>query len=489
MSTTEVDLVAGAALDSLIAEETETFLARQPRGRELIERASRSLAGGATSNWQIAEPQAVWLSHGVGSKVYDVDGKEYSDFHGGYGACLVGHAHPAIVAAVRERVARGTHFAQPTEDAIVAAENLTERFGLPLWRFANSGTEATMDAVHLMRAATGRDRIIKVEGCYHGHHDSVQVSIAPGPGGRHRARPTRRTEFVEQRGIPHAITDLVSVVPFNDVEAVERALVRTPRRGGRHDRRADHDERRDHPPQDGYLAGLREVLHRHGALLTFDEVKTGFTTGPGGVTQRSGVVPDLVCLAKSMGGGLPTSAIGGTPRLMSMIADGRYEQVGTFNGNPLVMAAVRATLTEVLTPDAYRHLDRLRRRLEGGLQDAIVEAGMPWRVVTAGAKGCVSFRSEPIRNYRDFVLLDSRNGHAHWLAQHNGEPAAVGQGRAVADLRPARRRGHRSLRRQLRPVAAEAVSHSPGTRLAAMLEAARSPSSGRATARVPSVSG
>ena len=419
MSTTELDHAADTTLDSLIADETEIFLARQPRGREFIERASRSLAGGATSNWQIAEPQAVWLSHGVGPKVYDVDGTEYSDFHGGYGACLVGHAHPAIVAAVSERVTRGTHFAQPTEDAIVAAENLVERFGLPLWRFANSGTEATMDAVHLMRAATGRDRIIKVEGCYHGHHDSVQVSIAPGPedpiGPAHAPRA-----MISNSGIPHAITDLVSVVPFNDVEAVERVL-------------SEHDGEVAgmivEPimmnagiihPVDGYLAGLREVLHRHGALLTFDEVKTGFTTGPGGVTRLHGVVPDIVCLAKSIGGGLPTSAIGGTREVMSMIADGRYEQVGTFNGNPLVMAAVRATLTEVLTPDAYAHLDRLSRRLHGGLQDAITDAGMPWRVVPAGAKGCVSFRSDPVHNYREFLLLESRYGHAHWLVQHNG---------------------------------------------------------------------
>jgi glutamate-1-semialdehyde 2,1-aminomutase len=121
-----------------------------------------------------------------------------------------------------------------------------------------------------------------------------------------------------------------------------------------------------------------------------------------------------------MGGGLPTAAIGGTHAVMSLITDGRYQQVGTFNGNPLAMAAVRATLTEVLTPDAYAHLDRLRRRLESGLQDAIVGAGLPWRVVTAGAKGCVSFRSEPIRDYRDFLLLESGYGHAHWLAQHNG---------------------------------------------------------------------
>ena len=419
MSPAEAALVAETALDSLIADETEIFLARQPRGREFIERASRSLAGGATSNWQIAEPQAVWLSHGFGSKVYDVDGTEYSDFHGGYGACLVGHAHPAIVAAVSNRVTRGTHFAQPTEDAIVAAEDLSERFGLPLWRFANSGTEATMDAVHLMRAATGRDRIIKVEGCYHGHHDSVQVSVAPDP--EDAIGPAYAPSGVQSStGIPHALTDLVSVVPFNDVDAVERVLsAYSGEVAGMILEPIMMNAGIIHP-QDGYLASLREVLHRHGALLTFDEVKTGFTVGPGGVTQRYGVVPDLVCLAKSLGGGLPTSAIGGTRALMAMIADGRYEQVGTFNGNPLVMAAVRATLTEVLTPDAYRHLERLSLRLAGGLRDAIVEAGLPWRVVSAGAKGCVSFRSEPIRNYREFVLLDSRYGHAHWLTQHNG---------------------------------------------------------------------
>ena len=419
MSTAEADVVADTALESLITEETETFLARQPRGRELIARASRSLAGGATSSWQIAEPQAVWLSHGVGSKVYDVDGTEYSDFHGGYGACLVGHANPAIVAAVTERVARGTHFAQPTEDAIVVAENLTERFGLPLWRFANSGTEATMDAVHLMRAATGRDRIIKVEGCYHGHHDSVQVSVAPDPDDG-IGPADAPTGVPSSTGIPHAITDLVSVVPFNDVEAVERVLSANPGEVAGMLLEPIMMNAGIIHPQDGYLAALREVLHRHGALLTFDEVKTGFTVGPGGVTQRYDVVPDLVCLAKSLGGGLPTSAIGGTRAVMSMIADGRYEQVGTFNGNPLVMAAVRATLTEVLTPDAYRHLDRLRQRLESGLQEAIGGAGMPWQVVTAGAKGCVSFGSEPTRNYRDFLLLDSRFGHAHWLVQHNG---------------------------------------------------------------------
>ena len=404
-------------LDAVIETETAAFVARQPQSRAFRDRAGH-LAGGATSNWQIAEPQAVWISHGRGSRVYDVDGCEYSDFHGGYGVSLAGHAHPAIVAAVRDRVARGTHFAQPTEDAIVVADNLAERFGLPLWRFGNSGTESTMDAVHLVRAATGRDRILKVEGCYHGHHDSVVVSVLPEPDDD-IGPPDRPRNVPDNSGIPDAIMDLVTVVPFNDLAAVERALTERPGEiAGMILEPVMMNAGIIHPA-DGYLAGLRELLHRHGALLVFDEVKTGLTVGPGGVTRLSGVTPDLVCLAKAMGGGVSTAAIGGTRAVMSMIADGRYEQVGTFNGNPLAMAAARAMLTEVLTPAAYSHLDRLRDRMATGLQDAIDRHGLPWRVVTAGAKGCVSFLPQPILDFRDFLQLDGRYGHAHWLVQHN----------------------------------------------------------------------
>jgi glutamate-1-semialdehyde 2,1-aminomutase len=404
-------------LDTLIERESEALVARQPRSRELAARA-RHLAGGVTSNWQVTEPQAVWISHGTGSRVFDVDGCEYSDFHGGYGVALAGHAHPAVVAAVRDRVARGTHFAQPTEDAIVVADDLSDRFGLPLWRFANSGTEATMDAVHLIRAATGRDRILKVEGGYHGHHDSVEVSVLPeadepiGP----RERPLG---VPDNAGIPAAITDLTTVVPFNDLQAVERALL---------EHRGEVAGMIVEPimmnagiihPDPGYLAGLRELLHAYDALLVFDEVKTGLTVGPGGVTRQQGVVPDVICLAKAIGGGVSTAAIGGTTAVMSLIADGTYEQVGTFNGNPLAMAAARATLTEVLTPAAYQWLDHLTERMTAGLQEVIERHGLEWRVVTAGAKGCVSFLSEPIRDFRDFLELDGRYGQAHWLVQHN----------------------------------------------------------------------
>ena len=188
-------------LDTVIAEETDAFVARQPSSRAFRDRA-RHLAGGATSNWQIAEPQPVWISHGQGSRIWDVDGYEYADFHGGYGVSLAGHAHPAIVAAVHRpgRPAAPTSPSRPRTPSSVA-DNLAERFGLPLWRFGNSGTEATMDAVHLMRAATGRTRILKVEGGYHGHHDSVKVSVLPeadddiGP----RERPRN---VLDNSGIP-----------------------------------------------------------------------------------------------------------------------------------------------------------------------------------------------------------------------------------------------------------------------------------------------
>jgi glutamate-1-semialdehyde 2,1-aminomutase len=411
--------VTVGGLDDLIAQQAAIFLDRQPTSRSYIERARNRLAGGVTSSWQIAEPQAVWLSHGRGSKIYDVDGTEYSDFHGGYGACLAGHAHPAIVAAVSDRVRRGTHFAQPTTDAIMVADELASRFGLPLWRFANSGTEATMDAVHMMRAATGRDLIIKVEGGYHGHHDSVQVSVLPedddeiGPA-------DRPIGVAGNSGIPQQIRDLVVVVGFNDLDSVDRALAEhSGQVAGMIVEPVMMNAGIIHPDS-GYLAGLRDILHSYDALLTFDEVKTGLTTGPGGITALSEVTPDLVCLAKAMGGGLSTAAIGGTPEMMEMIADGRYEQVGTFNGNPLAMAAARATLTEVLVPDAYAHLERLRQRMETGIGAVIAEHRLPWHVVTAGAKGCVAFLPDRIRNFRDFLRIDGRFGEAHWLMQHNG---------------------------------------------------------------------
>jgi glutamate-1-semialdehyde 2,1-aminomutase len=413
-----VSVAVGSRLDQLIAVQERRFLERQPRSRELLERAGRSLAGGVTSSWQISWPQAVWISHGRGSRVWDVDGNEYVDLHGGYGVMAVGHAHPRVVAAVSQRVARGTHFAQPTEEAVVVAEELVRRFGLPLWRFANSGTEATMDAVHLMRAITGRSRIVKVEGCYHGHHDSVQVSVsepleelgpAHGPA-----------SAVASTGIPAEIVGLTSVVPYNDLEVTERVFAAHAGEIAGMLLEPVMMNAGIIPPQPGYLEGLRELTRRHGVLLAFDEVKTGVTAAPGGAVERYGVTPDIICLAKAIGGGLSTAAIGGTAAVMDHITSGHYDQVGTFNGNPLAMAAAGAALTEVLTPATYRHLDDLQRRMVGGVERIIADSGLPAYVVAVGAKGCVTFSPTPVRNYRDFLTIDDRWSHCHWLYQHNG---------------------------------------------------------------------
>ena len=405
-------------LDDVIAEQERRFVARQPESGRLLTRAKSVLAGGATSSWQIAEPQMIWVSHGSGSKVFDADGTEYVDLHGGYGVGLVGHGHPVICEVLAGQVPRGTHFAQPVEDAIVVAEELRARFGLPLWRFCNSGTEATMDAVHLMRAITGRDRIIKVEGAYHGHHDSVMVSVANeeaelGPPGR-PANPTYGT------GSPRVMGELVVVVPFNDLDAVERALDEHPEGVAGMICEPIMMNAGIIPPDDGYLDGLRDLTARHDALLAFDEVKTGITVGPGGATALMGVTPDIVCLAKAIGGGVPCGAVGGSERVMGFIADGGYEQVGTFNGNPLTMAAARATLTEIMDATAYDHLAQLERRMVEGVEKIIEKYELPAYPLSFGAKGSVTFASQPVRNYRDFLAVDDRLSHCHWLFQHNG---------------------------------------------------------------------
>jgi glutamate-1-semialdehyde 2,1-aminomutase len=415
---TDLSTDTDAKLKEIIAEQEEIFVRRQPESQRLAEQAKQHLAGGVTSSWQITAPQPVWLSRGLGSKVWDVDGNEYVDLHGGYGAALAGHSHPAIAHAISEQAKNGTHFAQPTPGAVTVAAELASRFGLPRWRFANSGTEATMDAIHLMRSITGRDLIIKIEGCYHGHHDSVQVSVAPGE--EEAGPPEKPSSAPASSGIPKAITDLTLIAAFNDLDGVARLL-------GEH--KNEIAGMILEPvmmnagiikPQPGYLAQLKDLLHENGALLTFDEVKTGLTVGPGGVTRQENVQPDLITLAKSLGGGVAVAAIGGTAEVMDHVAAGGYEMVGTFNGNPLAMAATRAMLTEVATPEAYRGIEKLRQRAAVGITEAIKANGLTAHVVTAGAKGCVVFAPGTVTSYRGFLGVDDRYSHAHWLYQHNG---------------------------------------------------------------------
>ena len=404
-------------LAKLIETEEAEFNARHHGSRDMTERARTSLAGGVASSWQATDPHPIWLADGHGSKVVDVDGNEYVDFHNGYGAVAVGHAHPEIAKTISDRIGRGSHFAQPTEDAVVVGEHLRERFGLPLWRYCNSGTEATMEAVRLMRAITGRDVIFKIEGSYHGHGDPVMVSVAPAAD---KIGPYDDPVSVPQTlGIPKEVTELTRVVPFNDLDALERTLAKYKGRVAGMIVEPAMMNAGFVLPEDGYLAGVKERLHAEGALLTFDEVKTGATIAYGGAVERFGVTPDLLCLAKSVGGGLPCGAIGGSDEVMEWIASGKIDQVGTFNGNPLTMAAMRTTLIDILTHDAYTEFSRLGEILRSGCDGVMESSGIAGYTTVSAARGAVTYRAERVRNYRDYLEVSEELGYINWLVQLN----------------------------------------------------------------------
>jgi glutamate-1-semialdehyde 2,1-aminomutase len=412
--TAEIDF---ALVDTLILREEAALADRQPRSIAYQQEAGHRLPGGVSSSWQTAPPHPIYVSHGQGSRVWDIDGNEFVDYHNGYGVMVVGHAHPAVVEAVQRRAALGTHFAQPTEDALVVADDLAARTGLPFWRFGNSGTEATLDATRLMRAATGRDVLVKCEGIYHGHHDALMVSVYPGPdawGPRERPASVAQTP-----GLPQSYVELTRVVPFNDVTALEHLFEELPGRIAGMILEPCMTNLAVTLPEPGYLQAIKDLCHANGAYLAFDEVKTGATIAWGGAVEAFGVTPDLVCMAKAIGGGLPCGAIGGTEEIMGLVVRGKVDQVGTFNGNPLTMAASRATLTEVLTKDAYAHFDRLHDLIRTGVQAVIDRYQLPARITTLGAKGGMNWRSAPIRDYRDAIDIDERLSYLAWLWQLN----------------------------------------------------------------------
>jgi glutamate-1-semialdehyde 2,1-aminomutase len=401
--------------------EAQALNERTPKSRAMYERARASLAGGVASSYQVREPWPIYLERGEGARVWDVDGNEMLDFHNGFGSMTQGHAHPAISRAVDDRVRLGTHFAAPTEDAVAVAEELQRRWGLPKWRYTNSGTEATMDAIRVARALTGRDTIVKIFGSYHGHHDAVMVST--GGTDIEGVAPDDLPSVGYGAGLPKAIVEMTVAVPFNDAAAMERRIERLESEG-----RAPACVIMEAammnlgiiPPEPGYLEAVRELTARRGIVLIFDEVKTGFAIAAGGATERFGVKPDLVTLAKSLGGGLPSGAIGGTDEAMSVVEDGSVYQVGTYNGNPLAMAAARASLEQVLTPDAYEHFERLNDRILAGCTRVIDEHGFPGYAIGIAAKGCVTFSSERIVDYATFKAnQDAELTDLAWLYSMN----------------------------------------------------------------------
>jgi glutamate-1-semialdehyde 2,1-aminomutase len=332
-----------------------------------------------------------------------------------------GHAHPAIVRAVQERVARGTHFAAPVEDAMVVSEELARRFGLPLWRYVNSGTEATMDAIRIARATTGRETIVKIFGSYHGHHDYVMVSISV-PYDKIGDRDNLAS-LPYGAGIPEAAAALTVAVPFNDAAAMERRIERLTEEGRKPAcviMEAAMMNLGVVLPEPGYLEAVRDITRRHGVILIFDEVKTGLCVAPGGATEKFGVKPDMVTMAKALGGGLPSGAIGGSEEAMEVVATGQVYQVGTYNGNPLTMAAARASLEHVLTPAAYDHLNLLNDRLMTGCDGVLARYNLPGYTVGISSKGCVTFSPAKIVDYESFMAnQDAELSHLAWLYMMN----------------------------------------------------------------------
>jgi glutamate-1-semialdehyde 2,1-aminomutase len=408
-------------IDELAAREQEKLDERTRKSAAMYERARQSLSGGVASSYQVRDPWPIYLEKGLGSKIWDVDGNEMVDYHNGFGSMVQGHAHPAIVEAVQRQVTRGTHFAAPVEDDMVVSEELVRRFGLPQWRYVNSGSEATMDAIRIARAFTGRDTIIKIFGSYHGHHDYVMVSI--GVPYDQIGDPDNYASLPYGAGIPKAASDMTIAVPFNDAGAMERRIERL------------FDEGRPPAcvimepammnlgvvlPEPGYLEALREITRRHGVVLIFDEVKTGLCVAPGGATEKFGVLPDMVTLAKALGGGLPSGAIGGSAEVMEVVTNGEVYQVGTYNGNPLTMAAARASLEKVLVPEAYQHLDMLNDRLMVGCDAILEKHNLPGYTVGISSKGCVTFSPTRITDYASFQAShDGELTDLAWLYMMN----------------------------------------------------------------------
>ncbi|MFZ9380974.1 MAG: aspartate aminotransferase family protein [Ilumatobacteraceae bacterium] len=410
MDSTLRSTLADRAKD-ITKRELATYAERTAGSQKANARARKVLPLGVPSSFQAYDPYPIVIASADGPNMVDVDGNTYTDYDMGFGALFVGHRHPAVLRALDAQIAQGTLFVNPCESNAEVAEMLAARYQLPMWRFTNSGTEATMDALRVARAATGRHKICKVEGGYHGHHDEVMVSMKPA---LHLAGPADAPNSVPaSAGItPGVVADTV-VVPYNDVVALERVLAT-----------GEIAAFIVEPamenigiclPQPGYLQKVRELTTKYGTLLVFDEVKTGITAGWGGASGFVGVQPDLVALAKSIGGGLPLGAFGGKQQYMDEITEGRVVHLGTYNGNPLCMAAARAVLAEICTHEETQATIARNAALIAELDSIIDGAGLPAHTVQFGAKGCVTWAEEPIRNYRDYKATDFDLAFAQWI--------------------------------------------------------------------------
>ena len=372
------------------------------KSEQLFAEALKYIPGGVNSPvraFRAVGGQPFFVNKAKGARVWDVDGNEYLDYVGTWGPAILGHAHPKIIKAVRAAAQDGTSFGIPNPFEVKLARMIcTWLPSVQKVRMCNSGTEATMSAIRLARGFTQRDKIIKFDGCYHGHADSLLVKA--GSGALTFGNP-------DSAGVPAAFTQHTIVLPFNDREAVKAAFA------------ANQDQIAGiivepvpgnaglYLPQPGYLDFLREVTTANGALLLFDEVMTGFRLANGGAQERFGITPDLSCFGKVIGGGLPVGAFGGRAEIMDCLAPlGPVYQAGTLSGNPLAMAAGIAALEELAESDAFTKLEQLGAALEAGMKDAAKDAGIPVQFNRCGSMFCGYFTSEPVLNVADAMKSD-----------------------------------------------------------------------------------
>jgi len=384
-----------------IEELRKEYRRRTPTSLKCFEGAKKSLQGGVASNFQAYEPHPTFWDHAKGSKFWDVDGNEYIDFNMAFGALLVGHAHPLLVKAAEEQLSKGTLYCAPTDLAATCAEELKKRFPVDAVRFANSGTEATMHALRLARAYTGKDKVIKIEGCYHGMHDYLLHSVYPDLD---EAGPESCPTTVPQSsGIPACVTENTIVVPYNNVEAMRAALERNKGEVAAVILEPVMLNCLLIPPKDGYLGKLRELTEEYNVVLIFDEVKTGFKVAPGGACEYYHIKPDLVALGKCVGSGFSLAAFGGKREIMEHIKGGDVAHGGTYSANPLAIRVSITALREVMTRENLEYATKLENKLADGFRKAMKDNGIPGYVNSMGPCGMVFFTEHEIYDYRSRV--------------------------------------------------------------------------------------
>lgn len=367
-----------------------------------FERAKRVISGGVNSPVRAfggVGLNPLFISKASGAIIEDIDGNQYIDYVGSWGPMIVGHSHPKVVAAISHAAMRGTSFGAPTEGETDLAEKIVNAFkSIDLVRMVSSGTEAAMTAARLARAFTQKPYLLKMAGCYHGHSDSMLV--AAGSGLAEHSIPA-------SDGVPAAIAQQTLVVEYNDSDAVRTAFEKYPNQIAAVMVEPVAANMGVVPPKDGYLAQLRQICDENQAVLIFDEVITGFRLAYGGAQEYFGVLADLTCLGKIVGGGLPAAAIGGKRQIMEMLAPlGKVYQAGTLSGNPLAMAAANATLELLEQPNFYRQLDEKTRYLTDGIQSAATRFGIPVCIHRVGSMFSVFFTDRPVWNFSDVKASD-----------------------------------------------------------------------------------